>query len=144
MANMYFLYIQISNVTLYISLYIWLHNIVWYCMYIYIYVCVMAFLDIRLLDSYLVSLKYPPWLQGDSCSIASIDEKGHMGTSDITAWGHYNSSLVGGLVVDLPVWKIWKSVWIIISKIWKKIMFQKPPTRSRMNGTYGKLWTSMI
>ena len=71
-------------------------------LYVYIYMCVMAFLDIRLLDSYLVSLKYPPWLQGDSCSIASID-----------------SSLVGGLVVDLPVWKIGKSVWIIISKIWK-------------------------
>ena len=32
-------------------------------------------------------------------------------------------------MVDLPLWKIWKSVWIIIPNIWKNKKCSKPPIR---------------
>ena len=39
------------------------------------------------------------------------------------------------LVVDLPLWKIWKSNGMMIPNIWKfiKFMFQSPPTRTVMH-----------
>ena len=33
------------------------------------------------------------------------------------------------LLVNLPLWKIWQSVGVTISKIWKKTTCSKPPTR---------------
>ena len=42
-------------------------------------------------------------------------------------WDNYIQLLVGGF--NLPLWKIWKSVGIVIPNIWTNKKWSKPPTR---------------
>ena len=43
-------------------------------------------------------------------------------------WCHFLGWIANWLVVDLPLWKIWKSNGIIIPSIWKNIKCSKAPT----------------
>ena len=58
-----------------------------------------------------------------------VDHINHQHVWDIFGWIRFLHSNINWLVVYLPLWKIWKSVGMIIPNTWKNKKCSKPPTR---------------
>ena len=52
---------------------------------------------------------------------------------NINIWIIYGSSIYSGWWLSLPLWKIWKSIGMIVPNIWKNKKCSKPPTRISMS-----------